>query len=227
MASALPAEMLRFLTKLDRNNNREWFQNHKPDFEQYVRDPLLQFIREFESHLHKMSGHFVADDRSNGGSLFRIYRDTRFSRDKTPYKTWAAVQFRHERAKDVHAPGFYLHIQPKQIFAGCGIWHPDGDAVRGVRDAIVEETAKWKRATRGKSFTNHFELGGESLKRPPRGYNAEHPMIVDLMRKDFVASAPFTVTELQSKTFVSLFAKKLKAATPFMEFLTKAVGLKW
>ena len=150
-----------------------------------------------------------------------------FSRDKSPYKTWAAVQFRHERGKDVHAPGFYLHIQPKELFAGCGIWHPDGDTLRKVRDGIIDQTAKWKRATTNKTFVNQFELGGESLKRPPRGYDPEHPMITDLKRKDFVASSPITKDELHSKQFVSIFAKKMKAAAPFMEFLTKSTGLKW
>ncbi|MCH7945702.1 MAG: TIGR02453 family protein, partial [Armatimonadetes bacterium] len=112
----LKPELLKFLSDLKKNNNRQWFQKNKDRYESDVREPLLKFIEAFEPRLHKISPHFIADARKTGGSLFRIYRDTRFSHDKRPYKTHAGVQFRHERAKDVHAPGFYLHIEPKQVF---------------------------------------------------------------------------------------------------------------
>lgn len=227
MSNALPPELLTYLAKLKRNNNRDWFQNHKSEYETSVRDPLLQFIRDVAPKLEAISPHFVADDRTNGGSLFRIYRDTRFSKDKTPYKTWAAVQFRHEKAKDVHAPGFYLHIQPGSIYVGCGIWHPDGKTLKAVRDAIVEKPAEWKRAKSGKALQKHFEQGGDSLKRPPRGYDPGHPMIEDLMRKDFVIASQMSEGDFLAKNFVSTYATRLRAAAPFMAFLTKAVGLQW
>ncbi len=99
-------ELLTFLKQLAKNNNREWFQKNKDSYEHDVREPLLKFIEAFGPRLHKISPHFVANPSKVGGSLFRIHRDTRFSRDKSPYKTHVGVQFRHERAKDVHAPGF-------------------------------------------------------------------------------------------------------------------------
>lgn len=227
MSRALPAELLTFLAKLKRNNNRDWFQKHKSEYEASVRDPLIQFIRDFAPKLEAISPHFVADDRTNGGSLFRIYRDTRFSNDKTPYKTWAAVQFRHEKGKDVHAPGFYLHIQPGSIYVGCGIWHPDGKTLKSVRDAIVDKPAEWKRAKGGKVLQEHFEQGGDSLKRPPRGYDPDHPLIEDLKRKDFVIASQMSEGDFLAKNFVTTYAARLRVAAPFMEFLTKAVGLKW
>jgi uncharacterized protein (TIGR02453 family) len=101
-------ELIKFLKDLRTNNNREWFQANKRRYEKDVRDPLLRFVTDFGPRLEKISSHFVADARPMGGSLFRIYRDTRFSRDKSPYKTAAALHFRHEKAKDVHAPGFWV-----------------------------------------------------------------------------------------------------------------------
>ncbi len=220
-------EILRFFGQLAKNNNREWFQKNKDRYETEVRDPLLRFIEAFEPRLEKISPHFVADARKTGGSLFRIYRDTRFSRDKRPYKTHAGVRFRHERAKDVHAPGFYLHIEPKQAFVGVGIWHPDSDTLKLLRDAIVENPAKWKRAKSGKAFTAEFELAGDSLKRAPKGYDPDHPLIEDLRRKDFIAVTKLKDKDLVAPAFLDRFTKTCTAAKPFMRFLAEAWGLEW
>ncbi len=217
--------LLKFLRQLAKNNNREWFQQNKDRYERDLRDPMLRFIDAFEPHLRKISPHFVADPRKMGGSLFRIYRDTRFSRDKSPYKTHAGVQFRHERAKDVHAPGFYLHIQPGEVFLGVGLWHPDGDTLRLLRDAIVENPAKWKRAKSAKAFSAHFELAGDSLKRAPKGYDPDHQLIEDLRRKDFIAVTKLKEKDLTAVAFLDRFAKTCTAAKPFMRYLTEAVGL--
>ena len=142
----LHRSLLGFIEELSRNNKREWFQANKERYVAEVRDPLLGFIEAFAPKLRGISPHYVADARPNGGSLFRIYRDTRFSKDKTPYKTWGAVQFRHERGKDVHAPGFYLHVQPGNVFMGAGLWHPDAPTLANIREAIVEGPANWNRA---------------------------------------------------------------------------------
>ncbi|MDH3455491.1 MAG: DUF2461 domain-containing protein [Gemmatimonadota bacterium] len=216
-----------FLRQLKRNNNRAWFQEHKKRYESDVRDPLLRFIAEFRPHLHKISLHYVADARPMGGSLFRIYRDTRFSRDKSPYKTVAAVQFRHEKGKDVHAPGFYLHLEPGNVFAGVGLWHPSGDPLRMVRDAIAEHPDRWNKVLRKRTFRDRYELAGELLKRPPRGYDPKHPMIEDLKRKDFIAVTQFDEKQACSSAFLKEYVAATRAATPFMEFLTRAVGLPW
>lgn len=224
---AIGPHVLRFIAQLKRNNNREWFQKNKARYEQELRDPLLRFIEAFAPRLRKISPHFVADPRPVGGSLFRIYRDTRFSKDKSPYKTHAGVQFRHERAKDVHAPGFYLHIEPRQVFCGVGIWHPDGPTLAKLRAALVDDPAGWKRARNAKRFVDRFTLGGESLKRPPRGFDPDHPLIEDLMRKDFIASVQFPDKALESAKFVDQFAATCADAKPFMRFLAKAVGLEF
>ena len=221
----LGPELVKFLRQLAKNNNRTWFQENKDRYEHDVREPLLRFIEAFDPRLRKISPHFVVDPRKTGGSLFRIYRDTRFSRDKSPYKTYAGVQFRHERAKDVHAPGFYLHIQPKEAFLGVGIWHPDSDTLKLLRDAIVENPAKWKRAKSAKAFTEHFELAGDSLKRAPKGYDPDHPLIEDLRRKDFIAVTKLKQKDLVAPAFLDHFTKTCTAAKPFMRYLAEAVGL--
>lgn len=220
-------EMIRFLTQLRKNNNREWFQQNKSRYDNEVRGPLLRFIEGFGPRLRKISPHFVADARGNGGSLFRIYRDTRFSRDKTPYKTHLGIQFRHERVKDVHAPGFYLHMEPKESFVGVGMWRPDANALAKVRDSIVDDPGGWKRATRNKKFLARYELAGDSLKRAPKGFDPDHPLIDDLRRKDFIAVANFDVKETYDPDFADALATTFKAATPFMRFLTHAVQLEW
>ena len=120
--------------------------------------------------------------------MFRIYRDVRFSKDKSPYKTAAAVQFRHIAGKDVHAPGFYLHLEPGSVFAGCGIWHPESKVATKIREAIVDKPDAWRAAIGNATFRNVFKFGGESLKRPPRGFDANHPLIEDLKRKDFIGT---------------------------------------
>lgn len=115
-------KLFRFFRDLKKNNDREWFEDNKQRYEDDVRGPLLAFIDDFAEPLYRISPHFRADARKVGGSLFRIFRDVRFSKDKTPYKTHAGVHFRHENAKDAHAPGLYLHLEPGEVFMGAGIW---------------------------------------------------------------------------------------------------------
>ncbi len=136
-------EMFEFLSELKGNNTKEWFQANKERYRAEVQEPLLRFISEFADPLHAISPHFVADPRPSGGSMFRIYRDVRFSKDKSPYKTHAAAQFRHAAGKDAHAPGFYLHLEPGQVFVGAGSWHPASDALAAIRGAIVDKPARW------------------------------------------------------------------------------------
>ena len=135
-------ELFRFLRQLKRNNRRDWFEKNKPRYIEYVRDPLLQFIEDYAPRLHTISPYLVADPKPVGGSMFRIYRDVRFSKDKTPYKTSAGIHFRHEQSKDAHAPGFYLHVAPGEIFVALGIWHPASEALREIREHIAEDGAR-------------------------------------------------------------------------------------
>jgi uncharacterized protein (TIGR02453 family) len=217
----------KYLRELADHNNRGWFEANKPRYLSEVRDPALQFIADFAPHLKKISPHFRADPRPVGGSLFRIYRDTRFSKDKSPYKTHVGIQFRHERARDVHAPGFYLHLEPGAHFAGVGIWHPEGEAVRLIREAIVEDPAGWKRAAHGQRFRERFDLQGDALKQPPKGFDPDHPLLEDLKRKDFIGGCRLTQKVVTGPGFVEEFAATCRDAAPFMRYLCGALGLEF
>lgn len=214
-----------YLADLAENNDRQWFADNKDRYERYVKEAGLQFIRDFEPYLHEISPHFVADDRTVGGSLFRIYRDTRFSKDKTPYKTHLGIQFRHEAAKDVHAPGFYLHVDPAGSFAGAGIWRPDAKTALAIREAIAERPNEWTAMTSAADFSSTFGLEGESLKRPPRGFDPDHPLISDLKRKDFIASGKLSRKSVTAPDFLEHYAAMCRNAAGFMEFLTRGLGL--
>lgn len=218
-------KLFAFLRDLEQNNDREWFKANQDRYEAAVREPALDFINDFAGPLAKISEHFVADSRKVGGSLFRIQRDTRFAKDKTPYKTNTGMQFRHFMAKDVHAPGFYLNIQPGECYMGVGLWRPEAKAAYQIREHIDENQAAWKRASRGKRFTDVFTVTGDSLKRPPRGYDEHHPLIDDLKRKDFIASVRLTQQQVTSDRFLADFTDNCKRAAPFMRFLCEAVGL--
>ncbi len=219
------AKTFRFLNDLADNNSRDWFKANQDRYESDVREPALDFIADFADRLAKISPHFVADTRKVGGSLFRIQRDTRFAQDKTPYKTNTGVHFRHEQAKDAHAPGYYLNIAPGHCFMGVGLWRPETAVAYAIRNHIDAEPKQWKSATQGKRFNDVFSLDGESLKRPPRGFDADHRLIDDLKRKDFMATTKLTRKAVTADTFMADFTDSCKRATPFMRFLCEALDV--
>ncbi|MCW8809040.1 MAG: DUF2461 domain-containing protein [Rhodanobacter sp.] len=221
------AATFRFLHALDRNNSRDWFTAHKGDYERHVREPFLQLIADLQAPLQKISPHYRADTRKNGGSLFRIFRDTRFSHNKLPYKPWQGARFAHERHREIPAPVFYMHIQPGECFAGGGMWHPEADALKHIREFLADNPMAWKRATRSKAFREHLELGGESLVRPPRGYDPAHELIDDLKRKDFVASARFTEELACSAELLPWIVATFKRVSPLVDYLCAAQELEF
>ena len=214
-----------FLRELKANNERSWFEANKARYIADVRDPMLDFIAAFAEPLAKISPHFVADPRANGGSLFRIYRDTRFSPDKSPYKTNVGAHFRHVAGKDAHAPGFYLHLDTEACFAGCGIWSPGGDSLAKIRSAIADNPGEWTRVSQAKAFRETFDIMGQSLKRPPRGFDAEHPLIEDLKRKDFVARTRFDEADAVQADFLQRFVRIVSTGGEFVQFLSRAIGV--
>ena len=218
-------ELFSFLVDLRANNDREWFAANRHRYDEYLLEPALEFIDAFAPRLQKISPHFRADARPSGGSLFRIYRDTRFSRDKTPYKTNVGIHFRHERAKDAYAPGYYLHIGPDEVFAGGGVWHPDTAAATRIREAIVADPERWRRATRLGAFAKRLQLGGDSLKRVPTWADADHPFADDLKRKDFFGSVRLSEADVLAPGFVDRYAEICRAAAPLMRFLCDALDV--
>src|ERR1051326_4058766 len=163
----LPKDFFAFFRELKSHNERGWFEANKARFRDSVQAPMSAFIAAMAPHLHRVSRQFTADPRPNGGSMFRIYRDIRFARDKRPYKEHAACHFRHALGKDVHAPGFYMHFAPGEVFFGGGLWHPEADALARVRTAIAEKPAVWRKAAGSKDFVACFgAVQGEALSRP-------------------------------------------------------------
>lgn len=216
----LSSALFEFLSDLKENNSKEWFAANKHRYEQDVRGPLLHFIENFAPHLEQISPYFMAIAKKSGGSLFRIHRDVRFSSDKSPYKTNAGIHFRHENGKDAHAPGFYLHLAPDECFCGAGIWRPDGPSLKAIREAIVEHPKAWIEVSRSKNF----RLEGDSLKRPPRGFDKDHPLIEDLKRKDHIAFVSLTAKDLVKKNFLKSYTRHCQNFAPYVQFIAKALG---
>ncbi|MCU7846301.1 MAG: DUF2461 domain-containing protein [Candidatus Thiodiazotropha sp. (ex Monitilora ramsayi)] len=218
-----PPQSLTFLSDLSSNNRRDWFLDNKDRYEDHVRLPALAFIEEMSPKLASISDQFNAIAKKTGGSLMRVYRDTRFSKDKTPYKTNIGIQFRHILGKDVHAPGFYVHIEPGECFIGAGIWHPESKTLAKIRDFITDNPSAWEKALAHKPFHKQFQLVGDSLKRPPKGYSADHPLIEDLKRKDFIALKSFDCNKIESARFTDFVSKSFIDTTPLMRYLCTAV----
>jgi uncharacterized protein (TIGR02453 family) len=215
-------ELFTFLADLRAHNDREWFAANKQRYEEHVLEPALAFIEDVGYRLQSISPHFRADPRRSGGSLFRIYRDTRFSKDKTPYKTNTGMYFRHEAGKDAHAPGYYLHLAPGEVFGGGGIWHPDTKALTRIREAIVRDPDGWRQAT---TLEEGLELGGESLKRVPSGFDKDHPLAEDLKRKDYFAWVRFSEEEATAPGFLDRYTRVCESVAPLMRFLCNALSL--
>jgi uncharacterized protein (TIGR02453 family) len=212
-------ELFRFLARLKRNNNREWFLRHKDEYENWVRQPALRFIEDFAVPLRELSAYLVADARPSRGSLFRIYRDTRFSNDKRPYKTHVAMRFSH-RGKDVHSPGFYLHLEADGCFAASGLWHPEPATLLRVRTAMVERADEWRAVRKLLNWDD-----ASKLSRPPRGFGSDHEFVEDLKLRDLGTAVEFTDKQVCSPKFMMIFTAACRQMSPLAAFLSSAVGL--
>ncbi len=214
-------ELFRYLARLKRNNKRDWFLAHQDEFESCVRQPALRFITEFAVPLAEIAPYLNADPRPSRGSLFRIYRDVRFSADKRPYKTHVAMRFSH-RGKDVHSPGFYLHLEPGGSFAACGLWHPEPPTLLKVRNAIVARPDEWRAVRRLLNWDD-----ASKLQRPPRGFPANHEFVDDLKLRDLGSSVEFSDKQVCGPRFMTVFVKSCRKMSPLAAFLSSAVGLKF
>ena len=208
-------ELFAFVRELKQNNERDWFNANKSRFEEHVKQPVMAFIEAFGPKLEAISPFFLWGPRS----MFRIYRDTRFSKDKIPYKTHASAHFRHDSAKDVHAPGFYLHLEPGSVFMGGGMWRPDSPSLARIRAAMIASPAGWRNVVDG------LELVGDSSLRPPRGIAADHPLIVDLKRKDMMWCDTYSEAEAASPDFVERYAASCRRVLPLCRFLCESLNL--
>lgn len=241
MAKAAPyfsEETFKFLRQLAKNNNRDWFAANKPRYEEHVRGAALRLIGDLADPFKDLSPQLTAIAKPVGGSLFRIHRDTRFAGDKSPYKTHIGMYFSHAAAQKtargdagnaafgrLDAPGLYLHVEPGQCFMGGGIWHPQPETTRRIRDYMVSNPASWKKATRDPKFLKLFALDGDALARPPKGYDPAHELIADLKRKDFIASARLEDSVLLRKDLVGQLMAGYTRMAPMLDWLCGALDL--
>jgi uncharacterized protein (TIGR02453 family) len=219
--------VFKFLRELEVNNNKDWWEDNKDRYIETIREPSLEFISDFSKYLDRIAPHLTANAKTVGGSLMRPYRDMRFTSDKTPYKTNVGIQFRHESGKDVHAPGFYLHLQPSENFAGSGMWSPEPKVANRIRERIHDDAGEWKKAAHSSSFSGTWTISHpeEALKRVPSQFDPDHQFADDIRLKSFMAGAKLTQKFVTSSDFDQELASMFEKAGPFNAFLCKAIGL--
>ena len=217
-------EFFRFLRELAKNNNREWFQAHKSAYETDVLAPSLRFVERLAPRVASISPTLVGDARPVGGSLMRIYRDVRFSKDKSPYRTSMGLHFFHRNSegREGGLPGFFLHLPPGDSFVGAGMWMPPAPDLARIRTAIVRNPTGWSKAR-----AMGLSEDENSLKRVPSGFDPDHAFSADLKRKSFVASTALKDSDVTSPRFPDRFIAVCKALDPLNRFLARAVGIEY
>ena len=221
-APSFSPQLFAFLRELKDHNEREWFNANKARYEEDVKEPALAFVEDMGYRLPEVAPHLTADKRS----MFRIYRDTRFSKDKSPYKTHVGIYFRHARSAEADTAGMYLHLEPNHVFMGAGIWHPASPALKRIRDALVARGDEWREALDAVGPTWKI-ADGEKLKRPPAGYSADHPLIEDIKRKSFAITSPLTQKDVTAGGFLDEWVQRAAKARPYMAFLSSALGVEY
>lgn len=210
-------EFFQFLVELQFNNERPWFKSNQERYERAVKEPFQRFV---DALAPKVAG---INSAYTYPKAFRIYRDTRFAKDKTPYKNHVAAQFRHRvTAKDVHAPGFYLHLEPGESFGGGGIWQPEPEALDAIRRRIAKKDKAWLAIRKSRMPL----WDSEALKRPPKGYPPDHPLLDDLKRRHFITWVDFTDKEVCAPDFLRQATEALRKTNPLIQFLNQAMGIK-
>ena len=230
--TAFTPKAFTFLRGLRKHNRKEWFEAHRTEYEQELKQPLAALIEEMDVQLATIAPEIVGSPKK---SAFRIHRDVRFSKDKSPYKTHVACWFFHRdigtrmQSEAVHGgAGFYLHISPGECFCGGGIWMPPRPALLKIREALVDDLEGWDAIVGDRRFRRRFgALDQEGmLTRVPRGYPADHPAAAWLRYQSFTAGTPLTDEQVTSPRLPALLAGHYAAMTPFVRWLNLALGLK-
>ena len=218
-----PKEGISFLKKLKRNNNRGWFAKHGEEYETLIKLPMYSLIASLQPRFDEFAGEF---DLNPKRSVFRIYRDIRFSKDKTPYKTHIAAHIvLRGKPKGFEGSGYYLHIEPGEAFVGAGIYMPDSDQLKKIRSAISSRSAEFLAIINDKKFKKLFgTLSGNRLQRMPLPFKPEHPMADWLKLKQFFAGKSFNEKICTRSVFLELTASACETATPLVRFLNDALS---
>ncbi|MCW1980682.1 uncharacterized protein (TIGR02453 family) [Xanthomonas arboricola] len=218
----------KFLRALARHNDKTWFNDHRHQYEAHVRQPFLQLITDLQPDLAQVSEHYRADPKTQGGSLFRIYRDARFSNDKSPYKNWQGARLFHARRRELPAPSFYIHLQPGESFVGAGLWHPEPETQRKLRQFIFDNPGSWKSAAHAPKLTRKFALDdSEKLVRAPRGFPADFEFIDDLKHRNWAYLRPLDDATMTGNRLRQTIAADLMVLAPFVDYLCAALDLEF
>jgi uncharacterized protein (TIGR02453 family) len=216
-----PVAGLAFLRNLKRNNRREWFLKNKPTYEEYVRQPMIELINALALEFATFAPEIVASPKV---SLYRIYRDTRFSKDKSPYKTHVAAGFSHRGLEKNQGAGFYLHITPSEFLIGGGLYSPQTEDLAAVRHHIALHHKQLAAILGARPFRRLFEgLSGEQLLRVPRGFPADHAAADFLRRKQFLASRLLPATLVTTPQFGSTVLETFRSLHPLIQFLNEPI----
>lgn len=218
--NGFPREGMKFLRQLKKNNSRDWFARHKREYEEFVKLPMQCLIATLHEPMSKMAPEFEINPKR---SLFRIYRDTRFSKDKTPYKTHVSAIF-HLKGRWEESAGYYVHIAPGDCYLGGGIYMPNGPQLKKIRTAIAQQPQKFRSIVENKNFEKRFKkLEGSKLQRNPQGFPADHPMIEWLKFKQFFSGISWEEAECYSPKFVDKIISVYSELLPLIRFLNEAL----
>jgi uncharacterized protein (TIGR02453 family) len=216
-----PAAGLTFLRKLRRNNHREWFLKNKQAYEEYVRQPMIELVNALAPEFATFAPEIVASPKA---SLYRIYRDTRFSKDKSPYKTHVAAGFSHRGLEKNQGAGFYLHITPSEFLIGGGLYRPETEDLAAVRHHIALHHKRLTTILNARPFRRLFDgISGEQLSRVPRGFPADHAAADFLRRKQFLASRVLPAETVATPQFGSIVLETFRALHPLLQFLNEPI----
>ena len=217
--AGFPEEMVRFFRSLKRNNRREWFQPRKHLFEQHVKTPMLELVSAINAGLAKFAPDYVTEPKE---AVFRIYRDTRFSADKTPYKTHIAASFARRGGERLGAGGFYFSVSNETIEVAAGIWHPDRDVTLLVRNHIAETHAELNRILADKKARKLTgNLQGDTLTRSPKGFDPEHPAAGFIKMKDWILDARLDPSLATTPQLHREVVARFRAMTPLIQYLNR------
>ena len=226
---AFTAETLRFFKQLAAHNNKEWFEAHRDDYENNVREPMRDLVEELDVRFARFAPEIGGDPKR---SMFRINRDIRFSKDKSPYKTNAGCWFHHRSASRKvgseaaeGSAGFYFHLQPGKSFIGAGVWMPPRPQLNKLRSAIAEKPEGFVRMVQSlpKRFGGVSDEG--ALKRMPRGYSEDHPAAKWLKYQSFTTGRSLTDAQVTSTKLPALLEREYEAMLPLVRWVNGAFGL--
>ena len=225
-ADHLPKSAFGFLDELAQNNSKTWFDANRERCEEELVEPCRGLVRGLTAALKKPFPHIIGSDAKVGGSLTRLHRDTRFAKDKTPYHTSLGLAFWHSAGQKMEVPGFFLKVDTEGVLLATGLHQPDKEPLQRVREAIDNDSKAWRKATGDAAFVKLWGgLEGESLKRVPAPWDAEHPCADDLRRKDFTAFARVAAAKAARRGFAADVVERWTASRPLMRFLCKALEL--